>query len=668
MAKLSLCMIVKNEAASISPCLESVRDLADEMIVVDTGSTDDTPQIAERLGAQVHHFQWTDNFSEARNYSLQLAQGDWILFLDADEVLVPQSKAALLQGISDPDVEGYFIKILNQLDSHHHHEIRADLVFRLFRNRKEYRFQNAIHEQILDSILETNPKASLRINEDIVIWHTGFCEQRIKEKDKRHRNLRLLQRELEQDPDNSMLRFHYGEELFYAKRYSEAIPELRKASANLDPHTHYVPKLLRALVTSHLMLNDYGTTLQLVKFGLSHLPFFADLHYIGGLASLGIGDYSLARTYFNNAVNTPEQPIHYASVSGTRGFLSRYQLGKIAEEFMEYDEAIAEYTKAFHDNPNFHPALERLIFLLNPKQNPLEARAKLEAIVDSSDSPLVDLHIGKILFQQSAFSLALEYLEKAGESQEIPAEAGIWKAVCLFQLQREEESMAILQAFTQDHPLFITATFDLFLNHWLKKDLVEVAVLSKTLADSDLPSDVKQLIQILHHALAKHLSDTPPETRSTVPLTLSPSGTAALSYILIRALDLSKVELVNQLLQELTMEQLLEVSKEIGAIFQKYGHFNQASVFIKHYLKKHPECSECYYLLARIKEEERRYLEASNYYRLALACNKDGPAQQQPHYYQALIQSYHQLRQHIMEEAAQYFPDHQLLLQPSKEV
>ncbi|HOP74608.1 MAG TPA: tetratricopeptide repeat protein [Bacillota bacterium] len=664
MTKLSLCMIVKDEADTIGSCLESVRDLVDEMIVVDTGSIDDTPQIAEKLGAKVHHFQWNDDFSEARNYSLQLAQGDWILFLDADEILVPQSKDALRQGITDPEVEGYFIKILNQLDYDNHHEIRADLVFRLFRNRKEYRFQHAIHEQILDSILENNPKAVIRVNENIAIWHTGFREHRIQAKDKRNRNLRLLQRELEKNPDNAMLRYHYGEELFYAKRYAEAIPELRKASAGLDPHTHFVPKLLRALITSHLMLNEYETALQLVKFGILHLPFFADLHYIGGLASLGIGDYSLARTYFNNAINTPDQPVHYASVNGTHSFLSYYQLGIIAEELMEYGEAINEYAKAVRANPNFTPALEKLIALLNPRRAPGETKAKLEALL-RDESPLTVLHIGKILFQQSAFGLALEYLEKASKSREFPAEANVWKAVCLFQQGQEEEAAAILRSFTQDHPLFINAAFEQFLNHWLKKDLEQVATFRQTLLNSSLPSDIKQLILILHQLLAKHLSQALPESDETASFTLSPSCSAALSYIFIRALDLSEIELIQHLIKELSMEQLTDISKELGTVFHKYGYFELAADFFKHYWKKHPNSSECYYLLAQTHEEQGRHLEASTYYRLALACNKDA---HRPQYYQALIRSYRHLRQQITEKAAQYFPDHPLPVQPSKEV
>ena len=92
---LSLCMIVKNEEAHLGKCLISVKDIADEMIVVDTGSSDKTREIAAAFGARVFDFVWTDDFSEARNYSLAQAAGDWILVLDGDETLSPDDHAAL---------------------------------------------------------------------------------------------------------------------------------------------------------------------------------------------------------------------------------------------------------------------------------------------------------------------------------------------------------------------------------------------------------------------------------------------------------------------------------------------------------------------------------------------------------------------------------------------
>src|SRR5690242_15059907 len=86
-ANISLCMIVKNEEASLATCLQSAADLVNEVIVVDTGSSDQTKAIAARFGARVHDFAWVNDFSAARNESLRQASGEWIFWLDADESL-----------------------------------------------------------------------------------------------------------------------------------------------------------------------------------------------------------------------------------------------------------------------------------------------------------------------------------------------------------------------------------------------------------------------------------------------------------------------------------------------------------------------------------------------------------------------------------------------------
>src|SRR5436190_22371274 len=90
--KLSLCMIVKNESKHLANCLESVDGVVDEIIIVDTGSTDNTIEIAEKYGAKVFHYKWHDDFGAARNEALKYASGDWVLVLDADEVLSDESK------------------------------------------------------------------------------------------------------------------------------------------------------------------------------------------------------------------------------------------------------------------------------------------------------------------------------------------------------------------------------------------------------------------------------------------------------------------------------------------------------------------------------------------------------------------------------------------------
>jgi glycosyltransferase involved in cell wall biosynthesis len=131
--KLSLCMIVKNEEATLSKSLSSVKNVVDEMVVLDTGSTDRTPEIAKKFGAKVHHFEWCNDFSAARNEALKYVTGDWILVLDADETLSQKIVPQLQQAIRRE--EYVLINLLR-------HEVGAEqspysLVSRLFRNHPQ---------------------------------------------------------------------------------------------------------------------------------------------------------------------------------------------------------------------------------------------------------------------------------------------------------------------------------------------------------------------------------------------------------------------------------------------------------------------------------------------------------------------------------------------------
>ena len=137
---VSLCMIVKDEEKVIQACLDSIRHLVDEIIVVDTGSSDNTVKLATQAGAKVCSYTWKGNFAEARNFALEHASGSWILVLDADEELAPVSPEAFRQLLEVEEVEGYFIQINNFLGPAHYlsgsNRLKTtDQVVRLFRNK-----------------------------------------------------------------------------------------------------------------------------------------------------------------------------------------------------------------------------------------------------------------------------------------------------------------------------------------------------------------------------------------------------------------------------------------------------------------------------------------------------------------------------------------------------
>jgi glycosyltransferase involved in cell wall biosynthesis len=197
---ISVCMIVRDEAANLADCLASLRDLAREVIVVDTGSRDETVAIARSLGAQVRHFAWIDDFAAARNESLRDATGDWIFWLDADdrlsETAVAQIKNAAASGRADAYALTYVTRMAQgscQVVEH----------IQLFRNGLGIRFARSIHETIWPDLA----RLGLRLaHTDITVTHTGYLSPDDVLR-KSQRNLRLIDSELVRQPANADLIF-----------------------------------------------------------------------------------------------------------------------------------------------------------------------------------------------------------------------------------------------------------------------------------------------------------------------------------------------------------------------------------------------------------------------------------------------------------------------------
>jgi glycosyltransferase involved in cell wall biosynthesis len=182
---LSICIIVKNEAALLGRCIDSVREAADEIVVVDTGSTDESAEVARGRGARVIKTQWRDDFSWARNVSLDHAAGVWILWLDADDV-VPAESIPKLRRLKQRDANRvYGLVVRNQKPGNTGSEF---IQARMFPNDPRLRFEGAIHEQIMPSAL----RAGMRLEHtDIVVEHHGYADFEAM-RAKARRNLGLL--------------------------------------------------------------------------------------------------------------------------------------------------------------------------------------------------------------------------------------------------------------------------------------------------------------------------------------------------------------------------------------------------------------------------------------------------------------------------------------------
>jgi tetratricopeptide (TPR) repeat protein len=222
---VSLCMIVKNEEAWLAECLESVKDVVDEMVIVDTGSTDRTVDIARGYGARIYHLPWRHDFAAARNESLRHARSDWILILDADERLDAVNRERL-RAIVRSKYDGVFVRIDSPVQSLQSGLVDVSVFTRLFRNRPGVRFEGIIHEQILPSIQRTGGRVA---DSDLTIFHAGYAKDAEAMRQKHLRNLTLLEKQVAGQPDFALGVFHLGEAYQLCERYEDARAAYRRA-------------------------------------------------------------------------------------------------------------------------------------------------------------------------------------------------------------------------------------------------------------------------------------------------------------------------------------------------------------------------------------------------------------------------------------------------------
>ena len=196
---LSLSMIVRDEAAQIEACLRSVQGFADELVVVDTGSTDNTVALAQALGARVEQIEWPGDFAPARNQALEFVSGDWVLVLDADEQLRPEAIAPLRALMAQPDV-----LVINLL-RHERGAVQSPYsnVSRLFRRHPAIRWSRAYHSMVDDSVaelLQREPQWRIADCPEPALIHDGYRPELLAQGNKPQRLREAMEAELQERP------------------------------------------------------------------------------------------------------------------------------------------------------------------------------------------------------------------------------------------------------------------------------------------------------------------------------------------------------------------------------------------------------------------------------------------------------------------------------------
>jgi len=298
-------MIVKNEEKNIEKALSWGKQIMWEQVVVDTGSTDRTVELAEKLGANVFRFPWIDDFSAAKNYAIEQAKGEWIAFLDADEYMDAESAIKIkevIQRLSGDSFDGISTGC-QQLDEDGN-IFSSGTQIRFFRNLPDIRYRRRVHEQ-----LESVSGRELRIGSvegELSIFHTGYQKKAMEEKGGRNR--RLILEELKENPEDYEMLGYMGDECFEDNETEEAEQWYRRC-------VRYMPAKLRiydqrSAVTFtrliYLLMRKgkefWGEAEQVYRQAVISLPEEADFDYMMGRLLAGQGQTARAAAYLERSV------------------------------------------------------------------------------------------------------------------------------------------------------------------------------------------------------------------------------------------------------------------------------------------------------------------------------------------------------------------------------
>ncbi|MBD2313912.1 tetratricopeptide repeat protein [Desertifilum sp. FACHB-1129] len=369
--RLSLCAIVKNEEASLMNCLMSVKDVVDEMVVLDTGSTDRTVAIAKAFGATVGFYPWQDDFAAARNESLKFATGDWILVLDADEVLKPEIVPQIRQAMQNE--HHLLVNLVRQ-------EVGAtqspySLVSRLFRCHPEIQFTHPYHAMVDDSV------ASLRDRENhwqvvslsaVAIEHYGYQPGAIAGKNKLARAKTAMEAYLSEFPEDTYTASKLGAIYVQLGEITQGIALLEQA----------IPKEGDPLVLFelHYHLGIAQTRLENFNAAKMHYQAACELPILRSLklgAYLNWGNLLKAEGNLGGAILAYQQ----ALAIDPQFAAAYYNLGMVCKQLGKIPEAIAAYQSAIQLNPHYAEAYQNLgVAFLKGGNVPASLKAFSQAI------------------------------------------------------------------------------------------------------------------------------------------------------------------------------------------------------------------------------------------------------------------------------------------------
>jgi tetratricopeptide (TPR) repeat protein len=364
MTRISLCMIVRDEVANLERCLRSVDGVVDEVCVLDTGSADGTPELAARLGARVERGRWTEDFSAARNASIALADGDWVLVLDADEELdrsecsAEELRAKLVAFARGGNDRVGRLRLRNLLDGGDSSD--SELV-RFFARDPSGRFEGRIHEQwTLHGCLP--PRADTGVG----ILHHGYRREALERGGKFARNVALLARELEEHPEDGYAWYQLGRTLAAAEQHEEALRALEAAVERCADGAEWGIHAVELGATALRALGHSAQGLSLIESALPMATNRTDTRFLAALLALDCGDVAKAEAGFRACLARGPSQSGAERSAAAGSWAAAHNLGVICEHTGRPEEAARHYRAALAARPDHRASADGLARLRPP--------------------------------------------------------------------------------------------------------------------------------------------------------------------------------------------------------------------------------------------------------------------------------------------------------------
>ena len=390
--KLSACVITKNEEENIGTWLASMKKIADEMIVVDTGSTDRTVEMAKEAGARVFHHAWQNDFAAAKNAALEKAKGDWILFLDADEHFSPQTLPKvrpLLEKVeaSPKPIVGVICRLINIDKDQGNRFMGAIFQLRIFRNSRDLRYEGKIHEHIVDVRREEH---EMFATPKLVIFHTGYSLHLVRKK--LERNLDFLRQKEEAQGESVDDALHYMDCYYGLGDFARAAEYARKAIASkiiyMGREGAEYWGLVRALLAQKRPKEEI---LPVLEEAMAKYPDLAEFPMEVGLLAWEERDYLLAEKMFRRGMACRKKtPTSLRADNSLQMFpFVCASLGKIETMKGRRTEAFDLFLRAVKEYP-YDKSLFLALYDALAGQEPADVIALLDTLYDrENDAPFL---------------------------------------------------------------------------------------------------------------------------------------------------------------------------------------------------------------------------------------------------------------------------------------